>query len=180
MTGKAVDISSDGSYPGDVLSNFTPYTFTFRGRDFCTMESLLQGMKFEGIKKQDRVFGLIGKAAKRKGKKSKWYLRQTLYWQGEPMKRDSSEYWELVIEAFRSLSLNKDFRKALLATGDRTLYHTMGKADPTRTILTEKEFCDILTSIREEIQTVEEKTRSCNLTVIAYGTRIQQYVYSGS
>lgn len=156
MTGKAVDISSEGSYPGDVLSNFTPYTFTFRGRAFCSIESLLQGMKFEGIEKQDKVFGLVGKAAKRKGKKSKWYLRQTLYWQGEPMKRDSAEYRNLVEEAFRALSLNRDFRKALLATGDRTLYHTMGKSDPTRTILTEEEFCEILTSIRKEIQDAEE------------------------
>lgn len=29
MIGKAVDISSDGRYPGAMLSNFTPYEFTF-------------------------------------------------------------------------------------------------------------------------------------------------------
>lgn len=103
-----------------------------------------------------KLYRLVGKAAKRKGKKSKWYLRQTLYWQGEPMKRDSVEYKNLVEEAFRVLSLNRDFRKALLATGDRTLYHTMGKSDPTRTILTKEEFCEILTSIRKEIQDAEE------------------------
>lgn len=151
LIGKAVDISSDGSYPGDVLSNFTPYTFTFRGREFCSMEGLLQGLKFDDIEKQNKVFGLVGKAAKRVGKKNKWYLRQTLYWQGEPMKRDSIEYRELVEEAFEALSKNEEFQKALLATGDKTLYHTIGKSDPTRTILTEEEFCEILTEIRNKL-----------------------------
>lgn len=35
---------------------------------------------------------------------------------------------------------------------DKTLYHTMGKSDPTRTILTEEEFCEILTEIRKNLQ----------------------------
>ena len=41
IIGKAVDISSDGRYPGAMLSNFTPYEFTFRGKRFLSMESLL-------------------------------------------------------------------------------------------------------------------------------------------
>lgn len=45
-----------------------------------------------------------------------------------------------------------DFQKALLATSDKTLYHTMGKSDPTRTILTEEEFCELLTKIRTALK----------------------------
>jgi len=151
--GKAVDISSESGCPAaEKLSNFTPYTFTFRGREFCSIESLLQGLKFEDTEKQDKIFKFVGKNAKRKGKKRKWYLDQTLYWQGIPMKRDSAEYIALVKEAFDALSDNKDFQKTLLSTGNKTLYHTMGKSDPTRTILTEKEFCDILTEIRTRLQ----------------------------
>lgn len=152
MTGKAVDISSDGSYPGDVLSNFTPYTFTFRGIEFTSMESLLQGLKFEGVETQNSVFQRVGVKAKLRGKKRKWYLDQTLYWQGIPMKRDSDEYKNIVREAFYALAENIDFQKALLATGDKTLYHTMGKSDPTRTILTEDEFCSILTEVRTALK----------------------------
>lgn len=152
MTGKAVDISSEGSYPGDVLSNFTPYIFTFRGIEFTSMESLLQGLKFEGVETQNRVFQRVGVKAKLRGKKRKWYLNQILYWQGVPMKRDSAEYRAIVEEAFEALSQNKDFQKALLATGEKTLYHTMGKSDPTRTILTEVEFCEVLTKIRNKLQ----------------------------
>lgn len=33
----------------------------------------------------------------------------------------------------------------------KTFYHTIGKTDPSDTVLTEKELCDILTKIREEV-----------------------------
>ena len=152
IIGKAVDISSDGRYPGAMLSNFTPYEFTFRGKRFLSMESLLQGLKFETVETQNGVFERVGVKAKLRGKKRKWYLDQTLYWQGTPMKRDSEEYKNIVREAFYALAENIDFQQTLLATGSKRLYHTMGKSDPTRTILTEAEFCSILTEIRNELQ----------------------------
>jgi len=149
---KAVDISSKSGYPANMLSNFAPYTFTFRGREFCSIESLLQGLKFETPEEQDKIFKLVGKDAKRNGKKCEWYLDQTLYWQGTPMKRDSAEYMALVKEAFDALSENKNFQKTLLSTGNKTLCHTIGESDPTRTVLTEKEFCDVLMDIRTRLQ----------------------------
>lgn len=150
--GKAVDIGSNAAYPAGVLSNFTPYAFTFRGIEFVSMEALLQGLKFEGVEKQAKIFKLVGVQAKFKGKKRKWYLDQRLYWQGKPMMRDSEEYQSLVNEAFDALAQNVDFQKALLATGDKRLYHSMGKSDPTKTILTEEEFCSVLTKIRTRLQ----------------------------
>ena len=152
IIGKAVDISSDGRYPGAMLSNFTPYEFTFRGKRFLSMESLLQGLKFETVETQNGVFERVGVKAKLRGKKRKWYLDQTLYWQGTPMKRDSKEYKNIVCEAFYALAEYIDFQKTLLATGNKHLYHTMGKSDPTRTILTEDEFCEILTNLRKKLQ----------------------------
>ena len=151
LIGKAIDISSTSKFPAGYLSNFTPYKFTFLGFEFTSMESLLQGLKFEGVETQNSVFQRVGVKAKLRGKKRKWYLDQTLYWQGTPMKRDSAEYQTLVREAFEALSQNKDFQKALLATGNKTLFHTMGKSDPTTTILTEKEFCEILTEVRNKL-----------------------------
>lgn len=152
LIGKAVDISSDGRFPGAMLSNFTPYEFTFRGKRFLSMESLLQGLKFETVETQNGVFERVGVKAKFRGKKRKWYLDQTLYWQGTPMKRDSEEYKNIVREAFYALAENIDFQQTLLATGDKRLYHTMGKSDPTRTILTEEEFCGILTEVRTSLK----------------------------
>ena len=152
LIGKAIDISSDGRYPGAMLSNFTPYEFTFRGKRFLSMESLLQGLKFETVETQNGVFERVGVKAKLRGKKRKWYLDQTLYWQGTPIKRVSEEYKNIVREAFYALAENIDFQQTLLATGDKRLYHTMGKSDPTRTILTEEEFCDILTEVRTSLK----------------------------
>ena len=79
LIGKAIDISSTSKYPAGNLSNFTPYTFTFRGIDFTSMESLLQGLKFKSIETQNSVFQRVGAKAKLRGKKRKWYLDQTLY-----------------------------------------------------------------------------------------------------
>ena len=42
LIGRAIDISSKSKFPAGDLSNFTPYTFTFRGIDFVSMEALLQ------------------------------------------------------------------------------------------------------------------------------------------
>lgn len=152
LIGKAIDISSTSKFPAAYLSNFTPYTFTFRGIEFTSMESLLQGLKFEGVETQNSVFQRVGVKAKLRGKKRKWYLDQTLYWQGTPMKRDSEEYKNIVHEAFYALAENIDFQQTLLATGNKRLYHTMGKSDPTRTILTEEEFCGILTEVRTSLR----------------------------
>lgn len=152
LIGKAIDISSTSKFPAGYLSNFTPYKFTFCGFDFTSMESLLQGLKFEGVETQNSVFQRVGVKAKLRGKKRKWYLDQTLYWQGTPMKRDSEEYKNIVREAFYALAENIDFQQTLLATGDKRLYHTMGKSDPTRTILTEEEFCGILTEVRTSLK----------------------------
>ena len=116
------------------------------------MESLLQGLKFETVETQNGVFERVGVKAKLRGKKRKWYLDQTLYWQGTPMKRVSEEYKNIVREAFYALAENIDFQQTLLATGDKRLYHTMGKSDPTRTILTEEEFCGILTEVRTSLK----------------------------
>lgn len=150
--GKAVDIGSNGDYPGAMLSNFTPYEFTFRGFKCASMEGFLQGLKFEGAEKQTEIFQMVGKKAKFKGKKRKWWLDQKLYWQGRPMDRQSDEFKAIVREAFDALSTNEDFQKALLAMGNKRLFHSMGKSDPTKTILTEEEFCAILTEIRTRLQ----------------------------
>lgn len=150
--GKAVDIGSNGNWPGAMLSNFAPHSFTFRGIRFACMEGLLQGLKFAGEEKQAKIFALEGNQAKRKGKKRKWWLDQTLYWQGRPMGRTSDEYASLLREAFDALSANDGFREALLATGGKRLYHTMGKTDPAKTVLTEAEFCGLLTELRARLR----------------------------
>lgn len=143
-----MDIGSGQGYPASALSNFTPHPFVFDGVECASMEGLLQSFKFSNPEMQKEVCKLSGKAAKFKGKKKKWWRTQTLYWGGIEYGRESEEYQILLDRAFYALSSNKSFMTALLATGNATLTHSIGKTKPKETVLTQQEFCSRLTRIR--------------------------------
>lgn len=149
---KTIDIGVDEGYPSEVLSNFHPYAFAVDGVHCASMEGFLQSVKFENEEKQILVCGLVGKQAKFKGKKKKWFREQLLYWKGQSFDRHSHEYQALLDRAFTSLSKNEEFQKALLATGTSKLLHSIGKDDPTKTILTCDEFLSRLLEIRNKLQ----------------------------
>lgn len=135
------------------LSNFSPRPFVFRGIPAASMEGLLQGLKFKSPEMQRHVMTLVGKAAKFKGKGKKWWRTQTLWWQGEPIERDSKEFQDLLDEAFTALfEQNQTARRALLATGKAVLTHSIGKNDPKRTVLTEQEFVSRLMALRARLE----------------------------
>lgn len=143
-----MDIGSGSGYPSSALSNFAPHPFEIDGILCNSMEGFLQSLKFSNPEMQIEVCKMVGKQAKFKGKRKKWWKTQTLWWQGIPIKRDSLEYQELLDRAFEALSKNESFKKALIATGNATLTHSIGKNDPTQTVLTRQEFCSRLTRIR--------------------------------
>jgi predicted NAD-dependent protein-ADP-ribosyltransferase YbiA (DUF1768 family) len=148
-----MDIKSGREYPAGALSNFQPREFTFRGVKCASMEGLLQSLKFKGPEMQVEVCKLTGLAAKKRGANKNWQESQTLWWQGEPIKRDSKEYQQLLDEAFDALFKQNDKAgKALLDTGDVVLTHNIGKRKENETILTRSEFCGRLTRIREELR----------------------------
>lgn len=147
-----MDIGSGTGFPSANLSNFTPHPFMFDGVLCASMEGLLQSFKFKEPDMQVEVCKLVGKAAKFKGKKKKWWRTQTLFWQGQEFKRDSQEYQELLDRAFAALAQNASFRNALLATGTATLTHSIGKTKQSETVLTRQEFCSRLTRLREQIK----------------------------
>lgn len=146
-----MDIGSGNGYPSAALSNFAPHKFVIDGVVCNSMEGFLQSLKFSNPDMQEHVCTLVGKKAKFKGKKKKWYRDQTLYWQGLPIKRDSAEYQRLLDRAFGALSGNQKFQNALLATGNATLKHSMGRNKINETVLTTQEFCSRLTKIRADL-----------------------------
>lgn len=148
-----MDIGSGSGYPAGNLSNFRPYQFEIDGVTCNSMEGFLQSLKFSNPVMQKYVCLLVGKKAKFKGKKKKWFRDQTLYWQGNPIKRDSKEYQDLLDRAFEALATNKKFQKTLLDTRNATLTHAMGKKKISETVLTTQEFCSRLTKIREQLKT---------------------------
>ena len=147
-----MDIGSGTGWPSAALSNFAPHPFVIDGVECASMEGFLQSLKYKEPDMQVEVCKLVGKAAKFKGKKKKWWRTQTLYWQGQEFKRDSQEYQDLLDRAFDALAQNTGFQKALLATGKATLTHSIGKSKEQETVLTKQEFCSRLTKIRDKLQ----------------------------
>lgn len=147
-----MDIGSGSGWPSAALSNFAPHPFVIDGIECASMEGFLQSLKFKEPAMQAEVCKLVGKAAKFRGKKKKWWKTQTLYWQGIEYKRNSKEYQELLTRAFAELGKNTSFQKALLATGTATLTHEIGKTKISETILTRQEFCGRLMAIRAKLQ----------------------------
>lgn len=147
-----MDIGSGTGWPSAALSNFAPHPFVIDGVECASMEGFLQSLKFKEPAMQAEVCKLVGKAAKFKGKKKKWWKTQTLYWNGVEYARDSQEYQELLDRAFDALAQNTGFQKALLATNNSTLTHSIGKSKEQETVLTKQEFCSRLMRIRNTLQ----------------------------
>jgi len=147
-----MDIGSGKSYPAASLSNFAPHPFYMDGILCNSMEGWLQSLKYESVDMQVEICKLVGFGAKKKGYGKNWWTKQVLYWQGVEYKRDSQEYQGLLDRAYNSLSKNDGFARALLATGNANLTHSLGKHKKNETVLTRQEFCSRLMAIREELK----------------------------
>ena len=151
-----MDISSRNSGAAGKLSNFTPRPFVFRGVECNSMEGLLQALKFKDPVMAEHICTLVGFKAKKSGSNKNWQKRQTLWWNGCPIKRDSDEYQELLDEAFESLFMgNQKARKTLLSTQHANLTHSIGRSKASETVLTKQEFCSRLMNIRNRLQAEE-------------------------
>lgn len=144
-----MNIGSKNSYPANSLSNFSPHPFELDGVKINSAEGFLQSLKFKSPEMQEEVCKLVGYAAKSKGAHKNWQESQTLYWRGVPIKRESQEYQDLLDRAYTELFKNEKFKNALMASGNSTLTHSIGKTDPKKTVLTVKEFCSRLTRLRD-------------------------------
>lgn len=151
-----MDIISSGKYPSNKLSNFAGHRFVLDDVQCNSMEGFLQSLKFSNTEMQEEVCKLVGIAAKRKGQGKNWTRKQILYWKGSAIKRDSDLYQTLLDNAYLELAKQSEgFRKALLATGDGLLTHSIGKRNKNETILTRTEFCSRLMKMRELIRNGE-------------------------
>lgn len=146
-----MDIGSGAGYPAAALSNFAPHPFTIDGVECNSMEGFLQSLKFKDPEMQKHVCTLVGKKAKFKGKKKKWFKDQTLYWQGQAIPRESEAYQKLLTRAYDALFENTGFQKALAATNGCTLTHSIGKNKKSDTVLTTSEFIGQLNRLRKRL-----------------------------
>lgn len=147
-----MDIKSGCGYPAASLSNFSPHPFVIDGVQCASMEGFLQALKSPYPDVQVEICKLVGIVAKRRGARIDWKKDQTLHWKGVDYKRESKEYTDLLNRAYYELSKNESFRKALLATGNAELKHSIGRSNPKETVLTEREFVSRLMALRKHIQ----------------------------
>lgn len=149
--GLAIDIHSSGKWPSYALSNFYPHEFEFEGIKCGSMEGFLQAIKTQDTNRQEMVCSLSRKDAKLRSTDT-WKKEQNIYWKCKTYNRHGYRFQFLLRRAYREMIKQcPKFREALIATGTKRLYHTIGKTDAHNTILTEREFCTILTELRSEI-----------------------------
>lgn len=147
--GKGIDIRLYGKYPANVLSNLCGNSFVLDGVECKSMEGFLQSLKIDDPVKQRQVCSMKGKKA-RNNSTNAWKAEQIVNWRGKEMNRQSREFRLLLDRAYQALfDQNARFREALLLTRGKRLFHTMGASNSFETILTRREFCAILTELRE-------------------------------
>lgn len=103
-----------------------------------------------------------------------------MWWKGRAINRQSQEYALLVYEAYQAMfDQDERFRTALMQTRGMKLSHTDGVDNPYKTILTPKELCRILESLRDEydkrltkgLKPVVEKVHSSEQEGVGQGHR---------
>ncbi len=152
--GLALDIHSKGQWPSCALSNFYHNSFVLDGVKCSSMEGFVQGLKCSDKNEQLQVCNMQGKEAKQFGQKIKGnplYDIETngIFWNGSQIDRHSESFQKLMRRAYKAMfDQCPEFIEALKATGAKRLFHTIGNPNPHKTILTEKELCDILTELR--------------------------------
>lgn len=144
-----LDIRSNGLYPSNVLSNLCSNGFRFEGMVCGSMEGFLQSLKQKDRDKQRQICSMKGGNARKRSVTS-WQTDQIVWWKGQAYDRQSDEYQELLRRAYQAMfSQSERFRAALMQTRGITLIHSSGEENPYKTILTGREFCQILTEIRD-------------------------------
>lgn len=132
------------------LSNFTRRAFCFDGVPCRSIEGVLQSFKFSAHEERAIVCGLWGIQAKLAGEGRNWKETQTLFWNGRSYPRESEEYSALLRRLYDEVyAQDESFRRDVKRARRRRLMHTIGKSDPKETVLTEKEFLDLLTSLSQ-------------------------------
>jgi hypothetical protein len=149
-----MEVGSKAGYPANRLTNFAYNRFVLDGVECAGMEGLLQSLKFDKPHVQVEVCKLSGLAAKKRGsaRTRTWQKVQTLWWRGEPLDRHGPEYQAVLDRAYRAMfEQSPAFRRALFASGNAVLKHSIGRTRTSETILTVAEFCSRLTALRAEL-----------------------------
>ncbi len=140
-----------------LLSNLYPYEFVFRNFHLKSIEAFFQCIKFKDPIIQQMIFNYYGTDAYHIQATSHYDWKETgyIYWQGNPIKRDSSEYDMLVDELYISAAQNPLYRQAL-KTVTNPIIHSIGKTLKSETVFTRYEFERELNSLSAFLKHIDQ------------------------
>ena len=150
----ALNISSKGTWPANVLSNFAATPFVLDGIECASAEGFIQALKFPDPEMQRMVCQLVGLAAKKRGQSAtkRVVRRNKVWWQGREFEFRSKEHFALVERGLMAKFTQSDrSRRALIATEGMTLRHDLGHPESAQISLPARVFIRILNRIRDDI-----------------------------
>jgi len=122
------------SFVGDpaakLISNFAATPFALDGREYASVESFWQGLKFPKPAERRRLAALPGPQARREGETQGY--GETVEYEGESIPVGAWPHWQLMDRACRAkFTRNEEARLALLSTGERPLVHRVRRDSRT-------------------------------------------------
>lgn len=146
---KVTDICAREQHPEDILSNLCGNDFCFEDVQCGCIESFLQSLKFQDEKLQRKLCNIKAEELDRYSIPD-WSDTQPLWWKGRPINCLSPEYIDFISKVYMEMFLwCHRFRDALMATEGKRLVYNSGDTDPSKKVLTDEEFCKVLTKLRE-------------------------------
>jgi predicted NAD-dependent protein-ADP-ribosyltransferase YbiA (DUF1768 family) len=113
-----------------LIGNFAATPFVLDGREYASVESFWQGLKFEKAAERRQLAEMSGKQARAAGE-TKGY-GPTLTYEGEEIPVGTWQHWALMERACQAkFTQNDEAREALLSTGTRPLVHRMRRDSKT-------------------------------------------------
>ena len=105
-----------------LISNFAATPFTLAGREYASVESFWQGLKFARESERRRIAALPGPQARREGEAQGY--GETVEYEGETIPVGAWRHWQLMHQAcWAKFTQHEEARLALLSTGERPLVH---------------------------------------------------------
>lgn len=138
---QALDIRSTGSGLSGRLSNYTQRHFVLDGVECASIEGALQSFKCPDEERRREICRLWDGNAKNAGAQWEWQENQTLYWNRASYAREGAAYQRLLDRLYDAVyAQDESFRRDVAEAAKRSLDHSMGLADPKKTVLTREEF----------------------------------------
>jgi predicted NAD-dependent protein-ADP-ribosyltransferase YbiA (DUF1768 family) len=113
-----------------LISNFAATPFALDGREYASVESFWQGLKFAKESERRRIAALPGPRARQEGEAQGY--GETVEYEGETIPVGAWRHWQLMQRACRAkFTQNEEAREALMSTGERPLVHRVRRDSRT-------------------------------------------------